>query len=157
MIKIISEQLSGLSPAAIKELERIAAMNDGSLKAESIVDRARDPKNPLHDRFEWDDARAGHEFRLEQARSLIRHVKVTYITEEERTVRVRNFVYQDGGYRKTATVLTRKDSREELLDQALTEMEAFARKYAALEELSGLRSTILALLKRYRARRAASM
>jgi hypothetical protein len=155
MIKITTEQLYGLSQEAIAELERIAASEAGKLTAESIVDRARDPKNPLHDRFEWNDERAGHEYRLEQARSLIRHVKVIYTTPEERTIRVRNFVYQDGGYRKTATVLTRKDSREELLDAALDELESFARKYAALEELSGLRSSILALLKRYRAKRAA--
>ena len=46
----------------------------GNLKPQVVVDEARDEGSPIHDRFEWDDTKAGEEFRLGQARKLIRVV-----------------------------------------------------------------------------------
>lgn len=50
----------------------------GALTPKGVVDAARDEAHPLHSRFEWDDAVAGEAYRLEQARGLIRSVRVTY-------------------------------------------------------------------------------
>lgn len=50
----------------------------GHLTASMVVDEARPTDHPLHDRFEWDDSVAGERWRREQARLLIRSVKVTY-------------------------------------------------------------------------------
>lgn len=57
-------------------LAAIAERRGGILRAEDVVLEAADPNHPLHDEFEWDDARAGAAHRIEQARSLIRSVKV---------------------------------------------------------------------------------
>lgn len=149
MIKIISEELYGLDGDAIKELEKLAKV-DGALYPERIVEVAQDPENPLHSRFEWDDSVAGQRYRLDQARSLVRHVRVVYETAEDKQIRVRAWQYQDGAYRSTRTVMTKRDSAHELMEAALNELEGFARKYAALEELAGLRSTILDYIKRLR-------
>ena len=46
----------------------------GAVRASEVVERARNVKNPLHDQFEWDDTKAGHSYRLIQARTLIRAV-----------------------------------------------------------------------------------
>ena len=43
-----------------------------------MVEEAADERHPLHSRFEWDDLVAGHAWRLEQARSLIQSVRITY-------------------------------------------------------------------------------
>jgi hypothetical protein len=51
----------------------------GSLTPHAVVEAAAPEGHPLHDRFEWDDAVAGHKFRLTQARALIRVVRETYI------------------------------------------------------------------------------
>lgn len=48
----------------------------GKLTPPLVVDTARDPEHPLHDRFEWDDAIAGEKWRREQAHELIRSVKI---------------------------------------------------------------------------------
>jgi hypothetical protein len=46
------------------------------LRPEDIIEDARDPKSPLHDSFEWDDSKAAHAYRMEQARRLIREIRV---------------------------------------------------------------------------------
>lgn len=60
-----------------EELQSIYDQN-GHLTASLVVDQARPKDHPLHDRFEWDDSVAGERWRREQARLLIRSVKVTY-------------------------------------------------------------------------------
>lgn len=50
----------------------------GELRPRTVVDKAKDPSHPLHDRFEWDDKLAGEKYRLQQASDLIRSVEWTY-------------------------------------------------------------------------------
>lgn len=88
---------SGLSPAIIAELDRLASLApDGSLEAAQVLDAARPPESVLHGQFTWDDAEAAEAHRLNQARGLIRRykVRVTYeqASGEVRDVLVRGFV-----------------------------------------------------------------
>ena len=57
------------------ELEKLDEQ-DG-ITPEAVVGVASDPNNILHAHFEWDDAKAGHAHRLQQARHLIKRVKIT--------------------------------------------------------------------------------
>ena len=57
-------------------LEKIRAHNSGTLRPDDVVADAKSDKSPLHAFFEWDDSAAAHQFRLDQARTLIRNVKV---------------------------------------------------------------------------------
>jgi hypothetical protein len=57
------------------ELDRIDQSETG-LTPEAVVRVAKDPDNPLHSWFEWDDAKAGHQHRISQARVLIKRVKI---------------------------------------------------------------------------------
>jgi len=59
-----------VSKEVIEELQRIGAAE--GLKASNVVKSARSKSSPLHAQFEWDDTKAGHEYRLQQARGLIR-------------------------------------------------------------------------------------
>lgn len=58
-----------------KELERIYE-RDGFLKPSLIVEEARAENSPLHPYFEWDDSKAGENYRRDQARKLIKEIKV---------------------------------------------------------------------------------
>lgn len=58
---------------------------DGIIDPEGVVALARDPSNPLHERFEWDDGVAGHQHRVDTARRLIRFCKLE-VTIERQTV-----------------------------------------------------------------------
>ena len=126
--------------AVIAELERIAAENGGILKAEAVVDAARADDSVLHSRFTWDDSEAAAQYRLWQARQLIR---CSVVMEPRSQTSVRAFVSltpdresDGGGYRATVAVMARKEYREQLLVDALAELEVIEAKYKTLTELA---------------------
>lgn len=132
----------------LQELQCIAAKHDGLLRPEDVVQTARNPKNVLHSSFEWDDSIAGHEFRLWQARQIIR-VSVQYIENSAVVDPVKVYVSlksdrakQGGGYRQLVTVFSDEQLRAQLLQEAIEELQGFQRKYARLTELSGIFSEI---------------
>lgn len=76
--------------AAIIDLER-----KGRLSAAQVVEAARNPASPLHACFEWADDVAAEGYRLEQARRLIRGVKVI-VSESETTLAAPRYVRDSG-------------------------------------------------------------
>ena len=125
----------------LKELETIRHKHDGLLRAEDVVEFARNPRTVLHTKFTWDNTEAAERFRLMQARQVIRvHVKI-YPREKQK---VRAYVSmlkdraQGGGYRATDEVMRIEALREQLLYQAHREMRAFMSRYEHLEELAGV-------------------
>ena len=64
--------------AIVAELETIRRNAGGVLRPEDVVSFAADPDTELHSRFEWDDTEAAQQYRLWQARQLIR-VTVTVL------------------------------------------------------------------------------
>lgn len=72
----LRRRIAGLKAEAVaKELSRHAKRH-GSITPRRLVDESRPVKAPLHKAFTWDDTKAADEFRLVQARSLIRAVRV---------------------------------------------------------------------------------
>lgn len=59
----------------IAELKRIY-QRDKELRASVVVKEATPSKSPLHQDFEWDDKVAGHEYRISQARQIIKTTPV---------------------------------------------------------------------------------
>lgn len=57
------------------ELLRIRTVH-GRLNDELLVAEATPEDSPLHDRFEWDDTIAGHQYRLVQAGEILRAVRI---------------------------------------------------------------------------------
>src|ERR1700680_1931431 len=65
------------TPQKIGEaLAQIAAASNGHLTPKAVVSEARNNRSVLHRHFEWDDAVAAEAFRLDQARTLIRSIRV---------------------------------------------------------------------------------
>lgn len=125
----------------ISELNRIASRNGGVLKPELVVEEARRPSSPLHSRFQWDDSVAAHEYRIFQARNLIRVVVHVLPNGNEETERVWVSLKQDqqnegGGYRTLVSVLSDADLRKQLLEQAFEDLQYFEEKYSHLQELA---------------------
>ena len=124
-----------------KELEAIRDANNGMISPEKVVEFARDPNTAMHAKFTWDNGRAAHEYRLWQARAMIR-VQVAYLPQSPGTP-VRAYVSlsternsETGGYRPIQFVLKTKPLRDQLLADALSELEAFRRKYSTLKALA---------------------
>ena len=58
------------------EMIRLHKLNDG-LRPSEVVEAASKKDSPLHGEYQWDNKKAGHEYRLIQARVMIRHVVIT--------------------------------------------------------------------------------
>src|SRR5947207_42729 len=94
-----------------QELELIRSKNKGLLRPHDVVKFARDPKTDLHSHFTWDDSKAAAEYRLEQARRIIR---VAVVIEPNTSKLTRAYVSltgerdREGGYRAIAEILDNK-------------------------------------------------
>lgn len=131
-----------------RHLEAIRLENDGLLTEEAILDVAKAKSHPLHAEFTWDDGVAGKQWRLEEARRLIRSVYIVLESPKHAAVSVRAYASLPsdreaaGGYRAIQDVLADKDLRKELLAAALSELEAFKRRYSNLAQLAPVFSAL---------------
>lgn len=142
--------MSAPSKDIVDELKRLAAENGGVLQPVAVVESARPSTSPLHSRFEWDNTKAAHEYRLAQARMLIR-VSVHVIADDGQEDRIFVSLKLDreqdgGGYRTLVDVLSDKDMRKALLAEAIEECQYFERKYKRLTQLAG----VIAAMRRIR-------
>jgi hypothetical protein len=113
---------------------------DGLLHPEAIVAYAMNEDTALHTRFEWDDGKAAQEYRIWQARQLIRIVvRVVPHTNIETAVFVslKKDRYGDthGGFRTVVEVLSDEDLRKELLQDALEAFNYWKEQYYLVQEL----------------------
>ena len=106
---------------------------------EEIVDAARDEETELHKCFEWDDKKAAHGYRLQQARILTSQLVFKREVKDDAPppapVRVFNKTDNNGGYKIPERTFKVQEEYEALLQRALAELHAFKVKYAALKEL----------------------
>lgn len=108
---------------------------EGRLTAADLVDVSRPEDAPLHKEFEWDDAVAAEKFREEQARSVIRHLRIVYEEEEPHRVYC-NIERGEANYIPIEKAVQQDDTRKKLLDNAYRELEAFKEKYEELSEMA---------------------
>lgn len=85
--------------------------NGSHLEARAFVDDAASEDSPLHDLLEWNDAIAGDQYRISQAREIIRSVSYTYVRH---TTIVTAPVYMrdpdvSSGYTTVASLATDED------------------------------------------------
>ncbi len=131
-----------------KELELIRTEHNGLLRPHDVVKFARDPKTSLHKKFTWDDTKAAEEYRLWEARALIR---VAVIVEENTSEEVRAYVSitdnrgKEGGYMAVAEVLDNKKLRARMLQDAIDDLNFFRDKYNSLKNLSEIKPVFVAI------------
>ena len=119
-------------------LEAIRLKYGGQLKVEYVIEESKDPKHPLHPIFMWDDAKAGHEYRKEQARYLIRVVTVVYDKEPIPAfvnVSVDNGRGSKERYYQSISVLT-VDEYQQALTYANGELRAAVRSLEQLKKVA---------------------
>ncbi len=128
-MRLSDEQLAALF--IIKD-----ASKSGRLHPEEVVIEAEEEDSPLHDSFEWDDEVAGHEYRIEQARRIIR-VAVRPFERGRKTFNTRVFIRLPGeaGYRTMIEVMTEPEMRELALAEAMEQLARVRNKYGHLKEL----------------------
>lgn len=126
-----------------RELEEIRLSRGGVLVARDVVSFARRRKSSfLHSCFTWDDSLAAKEYRLWQARELIR-VSVVILPEHKAPIRAYVSLKKDrygerGGYRALVDILKDESRYKVMLQEALEELRLFEVKYKILKELKPL-------------------
>lgn len=127
------------------ELERIRVRHNGRLEPEWVVHAAKSERNPLHPLFEWDDTVAAQNWRVDQARGVIRSVEVVVEQAEESTP-IRAFVSvirgNDRSYTSVEHAMSDPALRQQVLRAALKELEAWRSRYAELVELANVFAAI---------------
>jgi hypothetical protein len=131
----------GSAAVAARELLRLSEGDLGALRPADVVRAARSRRNPLHQFFEWDDTQAAAQYRLEQARHLIRSVRVTIIESGGESLDVSLFIANPGDeddqpYLQTVRAFANQETRQQLLAKALRELRSWRARYETLKELS---------------------
>lgn len=125
------------SDEVARAIEALRDPKTGLLRPEDVVDAARDPASVLHGHFEWNDAKAAVYFRIEQARTLIRTLKIE-IEVGPTVVTTVTYVSNPralGTYRRLDEIEPRSDTAKEVLLAELNRISTAlgrARKIAAV-------------------------
>jgi len=95
----------GVDPSiAADELRKIQNLH-GTITPELVVRYAKIKKSPLNPIFEWDDTKAAHNYRLQQARILLNNIQVTVISDgESRRIDVYEVISCREGYKSVDTL-----------------------------------------------------
>jgi len=119
---------------------------NGEVKPSILVESAQPEDSPIHSAFEWDDFRAGHEYRLMQARGYIRKVVIEIEDRQERLVHIPQVKVIDengdvieptgreGCYKPISVVVRDHTDYDRAMDSVRSQMAALRRSY---DELKG--------------------
>ena len=132
---------SGDATAVGQELERLGEAIDAPI----VVEKARNKKSVLHSYFEWDDSAAAEEYRLVQARELIRSLVVVVENKKQpdEPITIRAYEHVSMGddaspkmaYIPITKVLCDDDLREQVITRlynTIVEAEETTKKYEHL-------------------------
>lgn len=131
-----------------QKLEKMSKTKVG-LSARTFVQEATSPKSILHGELEWDNTKAGHQYRLTQAAAIIRSIKIR-IESKTGDVVVRQFCIvhdkdgsgsvnknNEGRYIRISDALNDEEAIAQILENAKCELRAFAVKYENLSKVKG--------------------
>lgn len=113
------------------------------LTAENIIKSARNPKNPLHNLFEWDNKIASEKYRIHQALLLINQIRIkiknkTYIAFENVKVKVNNSNSKNSferRYMEMNEIISNKQLRLQILNRAVNQLTFWQTQYNNYKEL----------------------
>lgn len=128
--------------AEIERLER-----DGKIRPVDVVEAAKDESSPLHDCFTWDDGEAAHQYRLLEARNLLRVYVIRPDADDAPAVRAfvsltSDRVEKGGGYRAIADVMSDQELYSQMLSDAVVQLRNVQKKYKAIKELASVWSAV---------------
>lgn len=122
-----------------EELERIRE-RDGKIETETIVSEARPENAPLHPAFEWNDSVAADEYRLWQARALVRSVEIAPQGKDEeptpKYVHVRATSEESGYYQSVEVAVQNPDEWASALSELGAKAVSAYKAFEVLERLS---------------------
>lgn len=117
------------------------------LDAEDVVAVASEPGHPLHEHFTWDNNKAAHQWRLFQARTLIRTIRITdregsLAPPAPKYIALKQDINDGGGYRKTVDVMSDEQLAEAARATAIKELQGWLNRWRTFLSLSDLTSAV---------------
>ena len=134
-----------------EHMELIRRECNGEIRPQDVVADARNANSPLHSFFEWNDGEAAEQYRLSQARGLIRAVVAIYRQEDKPPVRMNAYIhFSEPGtphYREASQAMSIPASRDVVLRRALQELQQWGKRYRDLQEFASLFKAIAKIEK----------
>lgn len=142
-----------------KALVRIEK-RDGAIKPAAVVKEAEPASSPLHPHFTWDDNQAAQLYREDEARNLIRSVRIIRAdvpAAEQECVRALVHVrahdheqsFDGPAYISVARALSEKEYTDQMLSQAKAEIVSWERRYADLIRVTKSQALVASLLEAF--------
>lgn len=145
-----------LSGDAQKVGEAIEQLREqfGSVSPQLVVEHAKDKESVLHGYFTWDNKQAASKYREVQASHLLRSIVAVRVEGVELTAPTRAFVSvrkaaeeseldEPGTYTSIREAVRIVDYREQLMENALRELDAYRLKYQLLSDVTGWGRSIM--------------
>lgn len=106
----------------------------GEITATELVRHATRETSALHGQFEWDDTEAAHQYRLNQARNILRRVRLIIEETEQKLVHVPaiNHPKSEGSYKPIEAVVRIESDFEAAMRAALANLKSAERAVAEL-------------------------
>ena len=127
-------RLPGDAQAVGEAIEKLASRHGGVCPKEALVKAARSPRHPAHELFEWDDSIAAELHRNDQARRVMRSIKVV-VNEQEAPAFVR-VSYSDTrpheGFMGVQKAMEIPDAKASVLRDAIAQLRGLQKRYSIL-------------------------
>jgi len=107
----------------------------GHLTPDLVLESAVSASSPLHSLFEWDNDKAGHSFRLWQARKLIRSVKIERPDGQLMPKFISLKVEDERHYEEAAVVVQDQDKWTAVLEDAAAALNDLEHRIETLIQL----------------------
>ena len=136
---------------AVQEVVNQIYQQSGEISPSTLVAKAKPKSSPIHNAFEWDDTKAGDEWRLLQARQWIRRVEIIYEDRTEQLIHVPVVRYNEGEpdayegregcYKPISVVAKNVDEFELAIQETLSRLNAAKRAYSSLKAVAPDKAT----------------
>lgn len=109
-----------------------------SATPQQILEKARDSNTELHKCFTWDDTEAAEKWRITEARSVVRNLKIVEVKPDKEpeptTIRVFYKTDNESGYKPTKLILKKPDEYKALVERCRSELLAVKQKFQNISE-----------------------
>ena len=134
-------------------VDAIAALEvDGRLTPDAVIEEAANANSPLHELFEWDDGLAAHKYRVEQARKVIRDVKVTFTVDSQKITAVAYVRDPDAGkhqgYVSVAKVKSNVDEAREIVFNEFSTARSHLKRAENIASVLGVKDDVTNLIEK---------
>lgn len=131
-------RIKGDAQASGELFEKLSHTEEG-LTAETLLNANKPKSAPLHDDYEWDNEIAGEKWRLHQSNHFLNSLTICLVsaeTNESVQTRAVHITTEPHKYEPITEIVQVQSKYECLLSNALSELQAFQRKYNTLKELT---------------------